>query len=193
MIINTVVVLPILLYYRIQSQSTREKLDRRQEGVIILLTLRPVGIAAIVGLLAFMINPAWMAWSSVLLPRWLRWGGVVLGAIAGGWLVWTFRTLGPNLTDTVVTRRVHTLVITGPYSLVRHPFYVGAALAWLANALTAANWFVFVTAMTALALLVVRTRREEERLLARFGDAYRDYAKSTGRFLPRLRTRRINV
>jgi protein-S-isoprenylcysteine O-methyltransferase Ste14 len=37
-----------------------------------------------------------------------------------------------------------------------------------------------------LVLLVVRTRTEEEKLLARFGDAYRSYMDRTGRFLPNL-------
>ncbi len=30
-----------------------------------------------------MINPSWMAWSSLRLPEWLRWTGVGVGAIAG--------------------------------------------------------------------------------------------------------------
>jgi hypothetical protein len=39
------VVLPIALFYRIRSQATRERLDRQQEGLFILLTLRPVALA----------------------------------------------------------------------------------------------------------------------------------------------------
>jgi len=31
------------------------------------------------GLVAYMINPGWMAWSSVNFPDWLRWAGVGLG------------------------------------------------------------------------------------------------------------------
>jgi len=38
-----------------------------------------------------------------------------------------------------------------------------------------------------LGLLVVRTRTEEEKLVARFGDAYRAYMMQTGRFVPRRR------
>jgi protein-S-isoprenylcysteine O-methyltransferase Ste14 len=34
-------------------------------------------------------------------------------------------------------------------------------------------------------LLVVRTRREEDHLVRRFGDEYRKYMNGTGRFLPR--------
>jgi hypothetical protein len=56
-----------------------------------------------------------MAWSSVFIPLWMRWLGVALGVMAGVLLTWTLQTLGSNLMDTVVTRREHTLVTSGPY------------------------------------------------------------------------------
>ena len=185
LVLGAVIVFPIMAYHRLRSQATHERLDRWQEGPFILFTLRPLGIAAMLGLLAFMINPAWMAWSSVRLPEWLRWAGVGVGVVAGGLLIWTVRTLGPNLTDTVVTRKAHTLITSGPYRWVRHPFYDAAGLAILANALVAANWFLFLTGGLAFILMIVRTRTEEQHLLARFGDSYRAYAEHTGRFLPR--------
>jgi protein-S-isoprenylcysteine O-methyltransferase Ste14 len=106
--------------------------------------------------------------------------------MACGLLVWTFRCLGKNLTDTVVTRQTHTLVRHGPYRWIRHPFYDSAALLTLAVSLIAANWFVFVTGLMAFGLLIIRTRKEEENLVARFGDAYQTYMQRTGRFLPRI-------
>ena len=178
-------VLPFGIYHRVRSQASREKLDRRQEGLFILLTLRPIGLAAWLGLLTFVASPARMAWSSVPLPVWLRWAGVGVGIAAGSLLVWTFRSLGTNITDTVVTRRQHSLVTTGPYQFVRHPFYVASALAYIANALATANGFIALTGGLALSLLVLRTPIEEEHLLRRFGDDYVRYTKQTGRFFPR--------
>lgn len=186
LIAGAVIVMPVMVYYRVRSQLTGESLDRMQEGLFILLTLRSCGLAAMLGLLAYMIEPRRMAWSSVGLPEWVRWTGVGLGAAAGGLLIWTLRNLGKNLTDTVVTRRVHTLVSSGPYRWVRHPFYDAAALLTFANALAAANWFLLLTGGATVALLVVRTRIEEEKLIARFGDSYRGYMNRTGRFLPKL-------
>jgi protein-S-isoprenylcysteine O-methyltransferase Ste14 len=179
-------ILPIAIYRRVRSQQTGESLDRWQEGPFVLFTLRPLGIAAMLAVLCFVINPAWMAWSSVPLPASLRWIGVAIGALGGALLVWTLKHLGENLTDTVVTRKQHTMITTGPYAHVRHPFYVSAALAFLAKSLVTANWFVFVTGALALTLLIVRCRTEEAKLIERFGDAYRDYMRRTGRFVPRF-------
>jgi len=180
-----VIFMPIGIYHRLKAR-TGEKLDRRQEGLFILVTLRLVGLAGTAGLIAYLINPANMAWAAVPLPVWLRWTGVGFALIAGLLLVWMFRTLGRNLTDTVVTRKQHTLVTTGPYRWVRHPLYSSAALAIVGNSLVAANWFFFVAGCLGFLLLVMRTRKEEQNLIARFGDDYRNYMQRTGRFVPRL-------
>jgi protein-S-isoprenylcysteine O-methyltransferase Ste14 len=175
----------ITLYHRLKSWASREKLDRRQEGLFILATLRPVALMLWLGVIAYMINPAWMAWSSMPLPAWLRWTGVGVCIFAIGLLTWTLHSLGTNLTDTVVTRREHTLVTHGPYRWVRHPFYVCVTLLILAISLIAANWFLLLTGGLVSLLLIIRTRTEEEKLLARFGNAFRVYMERTGRFLPR--------
>jgi protein-S-isoprenylcysteine O-methyltransferase Ste14 len=183
-------VLPIGIYHRVRSQATHEKLDRRQEGVFILMTLRPIGLVFWFGAIAWMINPGWLAWASVPLPPWMRWAGVGVIALACGLLIWTFRCLGTNLTDTVVTRRIHTLVLHGPYRWIRHPFYGSAALFTVAISLIAANWFLLLTGAVVFCLLIIRTRIEEENLVARFGDGYRRYMAQTGRFLPRIGVKR---
>jgi protein-S-isoprenylcysteine O-methyltransferase Ste14 len=190
LIVVFLVILPIGIYHRLKSQATREKLDRRQEGLFILATLRPVGIAFWLEIIAWMVDPSWMAWSSLSLPVWLRWTGVGLIAIACGLLVWTFLCLGKNLTDTVVTRQKHTLVLHGPYRWVRHPFYDSAALLALALSLITANCFFFMTGVVLFCLLIIRTRTEEENLVARFGDSYRAYMERTGRFLSRIAANR---
>jgi protein-S-isoprenylcysteine O-methyltransferase Ste14 len=184
LIAGTLVFFPLAFYHRLKAR-TGEKLDRWKEGPFILFTLRPVGIAVLIGLFTYMVNPARMAWSSMPLPVWLRWLGVGIAVIGGALIVWTFRNLGKNLTDTVVTRREHTLVTTGPYRWVRHPFYVGGALSMLGNALAAANWFLLGGGTLAFALLAIRTPIEEAQLLARFGGAYQAYMHRTHRFLPR--------
>ena len=138
MLIGIAVFAPVGIYHRLRSR-TGEHLDRRQEGWPILVGLRLLALAYLVGLIAFLIEPSLLAWASFYLPNWARWSGAVLGALAGGLFVWTFRSLGHNLTDTVVTRRDATLVTHGPYRWVRHPFYLAFAIAVIANALVTAQ------------------------------------------------------
>jgi protein-S-isoprenylcysteine O-methyltransferase Ste14 len=186
LIVALLAVFPIMLYHRIKAHRSREPLDRRQEGVFILATLRPVGLLFIVSLIVYLVNPARMAWSAIALPAWVRWSGLAAIAVAGALLFWTLHSLGPNLTDTVVTRKTHTLVVKGPYRWVRHPFYDAVALLLFAISLVAANWFLLLMGTIVLTLLVVRTPREEARLVARFGDQYRSYMAHTNRFVPAL-------
>src|SRR5712672_3364983 len=86
-----VILVPTGIWHRLRSR-TGEKLDRRQEGLVILVALRLLGLAGMIGLIAYLINPAWMAWASVPLPAWWRWLGVGLGLIAGVLFIWTFRS-----------------------------------------------------------------------------------------------------
>lgn len=190
LLVGFCVLLPFGIYRRLKSR-TGEKLNRRQEGLFVLVTLRLLGIMGVIGTVAYLVNPSSMAWGRFPLPDWSRWIGVGIGAVAGLLVFWTLRTLGRNLTDTVATRKTHTLVTTGPYAWVRHPFYCSAALLVLGISLVTANWFLFCAGGFAIVLLVVRTGREEENLIARFGDEYGDYMGRTGRFWPRRGTRLI--
>jgi len=65
------VVLPVAAYHRLRS-ITKERLDRTQEGWFILITLRLAGVATMVSMVGYVINPQGMAWGSVPLPGWLR-------------------------------------------------------------------------------------------------------------------------
>jgi protein-S-isoprenylcysteine O-methyltransferase Ste14 len=172
-------------YHRIRAAATKEPLDRRKEGLFILATLRPIAFSIYGAVIAYLINPRWMAWSSLALPDWLRWSGAFVFVIGLGFLAWTLHSLGANLTDTVVTRRAHTLVTRGPYRWVRHPFYDALASFILAMSLLAANWFILLTGTVVFILLAIRSKTEEEQLLNRFGEPYQKYKEGTGRFLPK--------
>jgi len=60
-----------------------------------------------------------------------------------------------------------------------------AILGWLVGlGLVIANWIpLAVTALVAI-FLGLRVQREEQMMVERFGDEYREYMKRTGRFLP---------
>lgn len=179
-------VFPIGLIHRLKSAESGEKLDRRQEGLLVLLTLRPLALFRLILILIWLINPAWIAWSSIGLPIWFRWMGVVSGIAAGVLLVWVFRSLGKNITDTVVTRKDHTLISSGPYRWVRHPFYLAFLMVVVSDSIVIDNWLLAVTGGFLFCIIMIRTRREEENLIARFGDEYRELIRTRGKIFPRF-------
>ena len=183
LIAAALVIFPMMFYHRLKAR-TDEPLDRAQEGRFILFTLRPIGLATMAGVFTYLVSPASMRWAFAPMPVSARWIAIAAGAIGTLCLFWTVSTLGPNLTDTVVTRRDHTLVTNGPYRFVRHPFYGCVALLLASFGVAAANWALLLGGVIVVALLVLRTAVEEARLVARFGDRYRGYMNTTGRFLP---------
>ena len=48
---------PIGVYHRLKSQALGETLYRRQEGLFVLATLRPIALLRAIGLFAWLINP----------------------------------------------------------------------------------------------------------------------------------------
>lgn len=178
----------ISIYFRRRADRNagEERLSLKSEGIPLMLALRLGGIALWVGVFAYLINPSWMAWSQLPLPTWLRLSGAALGIVTDGLIYWVFSSLGNNVSPTVVTRQQHQLVTAGPYRWVRHPLYTVGFLSYISFAILAATWYVAILAVVALVLLSLRVPAEEAALIARNGDAYRDYAKRTGRFLPKF-------
>ena len=159
----------------------------QEEGWPLAVALRASGFAMWLSVLAYVINPRWMRWSRLHLPPSLRWAGAATGFASLPLFYRIFGSLGENVTPTAGTRKDHKLVTTGPYRWVRHPLYsAGAAFAVALNLLVA-NWFTTASGTTALTLLLMRLPKEEEELIERFGDEYREYAERTGRLFPRLR------
>lgn len=175
----------VTAYYRIQAASSREKISHKEEGYLFAIVLRLFGVSLWITTFAYLIFPVAVQWATVPLPDWVRWVGVITGAFCSVLMYWTLSSLGKNLTDTVVTRKEATLVTHGPYRWVRHPFYVTAALLMASATVLTANWLIGVTSVIVFGLLAVRTPKEEQMLVERFGQPYRDYMARTGRFFPR--------
>jgi protein-S-isoprenylcysteine O-methyltransferase Ste14 len=174
-------------YYRSKAdRETGERASIKEEGWLILIPLRLTGLLGWLAVFAFMLNPDWMAWSQIALPEWVRWLGVVMGVVADFIGYWVFSNLGTNVTPTVVTRSKAHMVTSGPYRWVRHPLYVLGLIGFIGFALLAENWFIALTAIIVFVVLVIRTRKEEQKLIEKFGDEYREYMKHTGRFLPKI-------
>jgi protein-S-isoprenylcysteine O-methyltransferase Ste14 len=64
--------------------------------------------------------------------------------------------------------------------------YTSFALIALAYWLLSTNWFIAVIGLFYWIVVVSKVKKEEAVLIEKFGDAYREYMKHTGRFLPRV-------
>jgi protein-S-isoprenylcysteine O-methyltransferase Ste14 len=184
-----VLMMVVVAYHRLQAAKSGERISRKDEGLLLAVSLRLAGLCLWLGTFAYLVDPNWMELAQVPMPSWLRWLGAPFGLCGCALMYWTLTNLGKNLTDTVMVRAHATLVTTGPYHWIRHPFYVTVALLTPAATLLAANWFIGRSALVVLAMLIVRTSKEEQKLIERFGDPYRDYMASTGRFWPSVRKR----
>jgi protein-S-isoprenylcysteine O-methyltransferase Ste14 len=102
--------------------------------------------------------------------------GVVL-AIGGAVLVSASkRALGMFFTANLGVKENHTLVTTGPYSLVRHPIYLGILLFTLGSGLVFDRGAIVLLAGALVPCLLVQARIEDRLFAAHFGaehDAYR--------------------
>lgn len=186
LVVVIVLTMSVTVYHRLQAASSGEKISHKDEGYLFAVVLRLAGLGLWISTFAYLLSPASVEWAAMPLPFWLRWFSVVTGALCSLLMYWTLSSLGMNLTDTVVTRAQATLVTHGPYRWVRHPFYVTAALLMISVTLLTANWLIGLSSLLVLSLLAIRTPKEEQMLIARFGDEYRSYMASTGRFCPRL-------
>ena len=175
-IINIALALPIGLYHRIGSQATGEKLARSEEGVFIMIGLRLCGLLGWIALAAYLINPAWIALGFGRPAHMAALDRCVSRALCGTTaLVLDVPKPGEEPHGYRRHQAGHTLVTHGPYRWVRHPFYDLVLLRGLSMSLLTANWLMALLGLSAFAMMVVRTRIEEEKPIDRFGDEYRTY------------------
>jgi protein-S-isoprenylcysteine O-methyltransferase Ste14 len=109
-------------------------------------------------------------------------------AVASLWLFHrTHRDLGQNWSVSLDLRDRHTLVTTGIYATVRHPMYAGFWLLAVAQVLLLPNWVAGPAGLVGFGMLYFgRVGREEEMMIAAFGDEYRSYMRRTARVVPWL-------
>jgi methanethiol S-methyltransferase len=122
--------------------------------------------------------------------------GVMWALFAAGWLLVPSVSMMINHFDLFGTRQVW-LYFTGReyeplafrtpllYSRVRHPLYIGWALAFWATPTMTVGHLLFASVLTAY--MGLATLVEERDLIAHFGEQYLNYRRSVPRFIPRLR------
>jgi protein-S-isoprenylcysteine O-methyltransferase Ste14 len=176
----------IRMVYHRRATSSAGKVEYREGKLHTALRLI-TGIPFMVALLAYMVNPAVLAWAEIQLPQWAHWLGVITGLASIPLIYWVHTALGDNFSTTLHLRENHTLVTDGPYRWIRHPMYTVLYVHLIGIFLLTGNWLIGGVYFLALSLIIVfRLNREEATMVEKFGDQYRQYMEQTGRFLPRM-------
>lgn len=114
-------------------------------------------------------------WSAVPVPVVLV--GAVVVACGCALILWVFRE-NSFASASVKVEESQTIITTGPYSLVRHPMYLGIILMVLFAPLALGSWWALIPATLVIPMNVMRLHGEEE-LLASQLPAYKEYMAQT--------------
>jgi protein-S-isoprenylcysteine O-methyltransferase Ste14 len=80
----------------------------------------------------------------------------------------------------------HQLVTSGPFTIVRHPMYLGLLIGAVGSLLIYLTWST--VAFTVFApFVLLRACREERTLAEEFGEQWREYCNRVPAFFPRPR------
>jgi protein-S-isoprenylcysteine O-methyltransferase Ste14 len=163
-----------------------EAIDRRV-GLQEKLLLPAMMVSGLLFPVIYLLTPLF-SFANYELSNWLHACGLA-AMVAGLWFFWRSHVdLGLNWSVTLETRKGHEIVKHGLYRYIRHPMYLAIWLFSFGQALLLDNWLAGWSVVFAFALMYcMRTPQEEEMMLDRFGDAYKDYMAETGRLFPRIR------
>lgn len=172
-------------WHRRRARQLTGAVPRGREPAALIAGRVAVALPLFGGVAAYLAYPPSMGWASLPLPAWVRWTGVGLGLVTALFLHRVLTALGANVSETVLTKDEHELVTTGSYRRVRHPLYSAGIALFTSVGLMAANGFILLWTLVALAAVrLVVLPREEAELIERFGDEYRAYRERTGALLP---------
>jgi protein-S-isoprenylcysteine O-methyltransferase Ste14 len=175
-------------YFRRRARVEGGTIARRAEGAGFVAARTIVNLPLLVAIVTYLLNPRWMEWSAFNAPGWMRWSGVALGVLAVPSVYWVLKSLGRNVSETVLTKSNHELVTVGPYRWIRHPLYTTGLTLLVAVGLMASNAVIlFFALLVSVMIRWVVIPREEAALEHRFGETYRRYMMQTGRLLPTRR------
>lgn len=175
-----------------QRKKARDEggtIKRQEEGWGVLLVRMGVALPLLAVILLNIFWPASLSWAKFNSPSWLMIAGLILAVLCIPLLWWVFRSIGKNISETVLIKDEHELVTHGPYTWVRHPLYGSALLLLISISLVFGDWIIAgysIAGILAFRLLVIPA--EEKQLLDAFGEDYECYQSRTGALLPWIRS-----
>lgn len=115
-----------------------------------------------------------------------RYAGMAMFVAGTVLATWAQRHLGRYFSGELAIQEGHQLITDGPFTLVRHPRYVGLMLMFVGLPMAFLSQVGLVGGATSLVLFALRTYREDKLLAGEFGREWARYASSTKRLVPWL-------
>ena len=178
----------ISAFYRKRAREEGDMIERREEGIGVMIIRLFFGLSFLVVLLLNIFYPRILSWDKFSLPIYFQYIGtaVAVGCVPLIW--WVFNNIGKNTSETVLIKEDHELVTSGPYHWVRHPLYGTALLLLFSISITFGDWILLAGSLfglIAFRLLVIPA--EEKHLLDAYGEEYECYQARTGALFPWIR------
>ncbi len=123
-------------------------------------------------------------------PRSVEWDLVTTVALAIMILglslrTWAVSTLGNLFTMHISLQADHAIIRKGPYSIMRHPSYLGAFMLYMFTTVFLHAWIAAIAAMILLPIAFGRRiHHEEEVLNEEFGQEYKSYCSEVKKLIP---------
>jgi protein-S-isoprenylcysteine O-methyltransferase len=174
-------------FYRWKARREGVVVKRLEEGGWIFTLRLLFGLPLLASMLFYIFYPSLIEWAKFEIPHLIRLLCAIVALLNIPFLLWTFRSIGRNISETVLTKSSHELVTCGPYRWIRHPLYSSGLLLVFSFSWIAASGFIFVYFLVGLAvfrLLVIPA--EERRLIESFGQEYLNYREKTGALMPKV-------
>jgi len=178
----------VRIYFQSKAQKARLSFASHERQAR--LGFRLLAIAYLL-LIVYPLSP-WFDFGHVDVTPLVRWtiGGPAMFLYLA-LFAWTHRVLGKNWSGVLEIHQDHLLITTGPYRFVRHPMYTAFFLSAVGFAFLSSNWLIAVVYTAAVSYMyLTRVSAEEEMMVARFGDTYKEYMNRTGRLVPLFRPQR---
>lgn len=158
---------PELIEERVSAFEQSNNWDKRL--VVLLAVVGPLLFCLVAGL------DSRFGWSyrPGIAVRAVAFGAAIVGAAFILWAMFSNRFFSSIVR--IQAERGHTVATGGPYRFVRHPGYVGMSVNQLAFPLMLGTLWAFVPSVAILAVIVIRTAREDA-FLRRELPGYAEYA-----------------
>jgi protein-S-isoprenylcysteine O-methyltransferase Ste14 len=120
----------------------------------------------------------------------LRWAASFVGVVCLLVTIGCWVRMGKNWRMGVGSGQGAELVTGGLYARIRHPIYAFSVLLMLCSVVIVPTILMMAIAIVHVVLLILKARHEERCLLSTHGERYAEYCRRTGRFFPRVISRK---